>query len=139
MAMSTSFRISEQAKSALTARAAADGISATSLLEQLIIEGIATRDFPGVTYRGPITDRRAALAAGPDVWEVVSRLQELRGSQEHRLQVLSQESGVPVRLARLAVDFAAAHPDEVEARIARNREAAERSRRQTEARSRLFA
>lgn len=139
MATSTSFRISERAKSALATRAAADGISATSLLEQLILEGIAARDFPGVIYRGPVADRRAALAAGPDVWEIVARLQELRGSEEHRLRVLSEETHVPARLLRLALDFAAAHPDEVEARISRNRQAIETSRRNTAARGRLLA
>ncbi len=139
MAPSTSFRISERAKSALATQAAADGISATSLLEQLILEGIAARDFPGVVYRGPVADRRAALAAGPDVWEIVARLQELRGSEEQRLRVLSEESDVPVRLLRLALDFAAAHSDEVEARISRNRQAIEVSRRNTAARGRLLA
>ena len=46
MAISTSFCISERAKSALAARAVSEGVSATSLLEQLILEGIAGRDFP---------------------------------------------------------------------------------------------
>jgi hypothetical protein len=139
MATSTSFRISARAKSALTTRATEDGTSATSLLEQLIVEGIAARDFPGVIYRGPVSDRRAALAAGPDVWEVVARLQELRGAEEHRLRVISDETGVPVRLLRLALDFAAAHPDEIETRITRKRAAIETSRRNTAARSRLLA
>ena len=139
MASSTSFRISERAKAALAARAASERVSATALLEVLIVEGVAARDFPGIIYRGPTTDRRAALAAGPDVWEVVARLQELRGAEEHRIRILSEETGVPAHLARIALDFAAAHPDEVEARIARNREAAEASQRHASARGKLLA
>jgi hypothetical protein len=79
-------------------------------------------------FRGPAHDRRAALAAGPDVWEVVARLQELDGSEEQRINTLAEESALHPRLIRLAVDYAAEHPDDVLARIERNRAAAERSR-----------
>jgi hypothetical protein len=60
-------------------------MTATALLDQLIMEGTDQLDYPGVIFRGPAHDRRAALAAGPDVWEVVARLQELEGSEEHRI------------------------------------------------------
>ena len=47
------------------------------MLERLIIEGVDTLDHPGIVYRGPSHDRRAALAADPDVWEIVGRLRDL--------------------------------------------------------------
>ena len=65
MVRSTSFRISDAAKSRLAARSAHDGVTATALLDQLILEGIDQLDYPGVIFRGPAHDRRAALAAGP--------------------------------------------------------------------------
>ena len=65
MATSTSFRISDTAKTRLTSRAAREGMTATALLDQLIIEGIDQLDYPGIIFRGPAHDRRAALAAGP--------------------------------------------------------------------------
>jgi hypothetical protein len=128
MATSTSFRISEAAKRRLSARAAVEGTSATALLERLIIEGVDQLDYPGIVFRGPAHDRRAALAAGPDVWEVIARLQELDGAEEERIGVLSAESGLHPRLIRVALDYAAAHPVDIRQRIARNRELAERSR-----------
>jgi hypothetical protein len=67
-------------------------MTATALLDQLIVEGIDQLDSPGIVFRGPAHDRRAALAAGPDVWEVVARLQELDGSEEQRISVLAAES-----------------------------------------------
>ena len=73
-------------------------------------------------------DRRAALAGGPDVWEVVGRLRELDGAEEHRVRVLAEESELSSRLIRLALDYAAEHPDDVLARIERYRAMAERSR-----------
>ena len=85
MAASTSFRISDTARTRLASRAAREGSSATALLDQLIVEGIEQRDYPGIVFRGPAHDRRAALAAGPDVWEVIARLQELDGTEEQRV------------------------------------------------------
>lgn len=125
---STSFRISDTARSRLASRASREGSTATSLLDQLIIEGIDQRDYPGIVFRGPAHDRRAALAAGPDVWEVIGRLQELDGSEEQRVGVLSAESDLHPRLIRIALDYAAEHPDEVQSRVRRNREEADRSR-----------
>jgi len=128
VAASTSFRISEIARKRLASHAAREGTSATTLLEQFIVEGVAQRDYPGIVFRGPAHDRRAALAGGPDVWEVIGRLRELDGPEEQRISLLAEESGLHPRLIRLALDHAAEHPDEVLARIERNRAMAERSR-----------
>lgn len=139
MATSTSFRISDIAKTQLTSRAAREGMTATALLDQLIVEGIDQLDYPGIIFRGPAHDRRAALAAGPDVWEVIARLQELDGTEEQRISLLSTESDLHPRLIRIAVDYAAEHPDEVRERIDRNRAMTQRSRKTSQQREALLA
>jgi hypothetical protein len=139
MVASTSFRISDAARSMLTARAVAEGITATALLDRLIVEGVDQLDHPGVVFRGPTHDRRAALATGPDIWEIVGRLRELDGSEEQRISVLSKESDLHPRLIRIALDYAAEHPDDVMARIDRNRAMAERSRAMARQRGALLA
>jgi len=139
VAISTSFRISDTAKTRLASRAAREGMSATALLGQLIVEGIDQLDYPGIVFRGPAHDRRAALAAGPDVWEVVARLQELEGTEEQRISLLVAESDLHPRLVRIALDYAAEHPDEVRERIGRNRAMAEQSRRMAQQREALLA
>jgi len=139
VAASTSFRISDATKARLASRAAREGMTATALLGQLIVEGIDQLDYPGIIFRGPAHDRRAALAAGPDVWEIVARLQELDGSEEQRISLLSAESELHPRLIRVALDYAADHVDEVRERIDRNRAMAERSRRTSEQREALLA
>ena len=139
MAASTSFRISDTARARLAARASREGMTATALLDQLIVEGIDQLDYPGIIFRGPAHDRRAALAAGPDVWEVVARLQELEGSEEQRINLLSSESDLHPRLIRIALDYAAEHSDHVRERIDRNRGATERSRRMARQRHALLA
>jgi hypothetical protein len=139
MATSTSFRISDTAKSRLASRAAREGSTATALLDQLIVEGIEQRDYPGIVFRGPAHDRRAALAAGPDVWEVIARLQELGGTEEQRVALLGAESELHPRLIRLALDYAAEHHDEIREHIERNRAMAERSRIASQQREALLA
>lgn len=139
MASSTSFRISDTARSKLAARAAHEGTSATALLDRLIVEGIDQLEHPGIVFRGPAHDRRAGLAAGPDVWEVVARLRELDGSEEQRISLLSKESNLHPRLVRIALDYAAEHREAIVARIDRNRFMAERSRAVAEHRGALLA
>lgn len=139
MAASTSFRISDTARARLASRAAREGMTATALLDQLIIEGTDQLDYPGMIFRGPAHDRRAALAGGPDVWEVVARLQELEGSEEHRVSILAAESDLHPRLIRIALDYAAEHAEEIRERIARNRDMAERSSRMSRQRESLLA
>ena len=139
MARSTSFRISDAARSRLSSRAAHEGVTATALLDQLIVEGIDQLDYPGVIFRGPAHDRRAALAAGPDVWEIIARLQELAGTEEQRITLLSEESDVHPRLVRIALDYAAEHADEISERIGRNRAMAERSHETAQQRQALLA
>jgi hypothetical protein len=138
VAASTSFRISETARTRLAAHAAQEGTSATALLDQLIVEGVAQRDYAGIVFRGSAHDRRAALAGGPDVWEVVARLQELDGTEEQRISLLAEESDLHPRLIRLALDYAAAHSADVLARIERNRGVAERSRAASQQREALL-
>jgi len=139
MATSTSFRISDAARTRLATRAAREGMTATALLDLLIVEGIDQLDYPGIIFRGPAHDRRAALAAGPDVWEVIARLQELDGSEEQRISLLSAESDLHPRLIRIALDYATEHSAEIRERIERNQAVAERSRGMSQQRQALLA
>lgn len=61
------------------------------------------------------------------MWEVVGQLQDLDGAEEQRVSLLAGESDLSPRLARLALDYAAEHPDDVLTRVERNRNLAERS------------
>jgi uncharacterized protein (DUF433 family) len=136
---STSCRLSDEARRRLTQRAEREGISVTALLERLIVEGVDTLEHPGIVYRGPGHDRRAALAAGADVWEIVARLKELEGDEEQRIEALAAESDLHPRQIRTALEFAARHPDDVAARIARNEQAIVEGRRAAEQRRTLLA
>ncbi|WP_063018031.1 hypothetical protein [Nocardia niwae] len=121
----TALCITESAALRLADRAAQEGTSSTALLDRLIREGVDQLDHPGIVFRGPLHDRRAALSAGPEVWEVVARLRELDGPVERRIAVLSAKSDLNTSKIRLALAYARAHDGEILERIARNKQAAE--------------
>lgn len=139
MPASVSYRLGEELKRALAARAAVEGVTESSLVSRLLREGLATAAHPGIVYRGGPSGRRAGLAAGPDVSEVVTALRHAPGRGASKVAEAAEQLGIPESLVRLAVDFAAAHADEIDARIAANDAAAEQARRLAEQRGRLLA
>src|SRR5713101_4704626 len=69
----------------------------------------------------------------------IARLQELDGSEEQRISLLSAESDLHPRLLSTALDYAAEHSAEIRERIERNRAVAERSRGMSQQRDALLA
>jgi len=128
MARPTSFRLPEDLLEQLDQEAGTSGTSVASLVATLLNEGINTRRFPGVIYRDGPTGRRAGLVAGPDIWEIVRAVRDSKGRGEKRLRTVADATGVPLSQVRLAVDFYAAHPAEIDQRIEADNQAAERIR-----------
>lgn len=139
MTASVSYRLEKQLKGDLAARAAAEGVTESALVSRLLSEGLRTLEHPGIVYRGGPSGRRAALAGGPDVAEVLAAVRHAPGRGTAKIAGASEQLGIGEHLVRLAVGFAAAYPDEVEARIVANEQAAERARRLAAERDRLMA
>lgn len=135
----TSYRLDPEIKQRLQRQAAAEEISERALLERLVCEGLDALHHSGIVYRDGPTGRRAALAMGPDVWEVVSALRHTKGAQERRVATLAEQFGLHPRHIRTAIDFAASHPDVIAVQVAANDAAAEEARRLAEGRARLMA
>lgn len=139
MANPTSFRLPTDLLTRTAEAAAQEGVTVTSLVTSLLDEGLKTRRFPGIVFRNGPTGRRAALAAGPDVWEIVRAIRLADGEGEGRVRQVAADTGIAVGLLHLAVDYAAAYPEEIDARIDSNERAAERVRRMVEERERLLS
>lgn len=135
----TSYRLDPMVKQRLEHQAAAEGITERALLERLVTEGLDTLDHPGIVYRGGPTGRRAALAVGPDVWQVASALRYTTGTSERRVALLAEQFELHPRHIRTAIDFAAAHRAGIDAEVAANDAAAERARGLAEGRAELMA
>lgn len=135
----TSFRLDEKLLERLDAESRAASMSTTSLVSSLLDEGLKTREFPGVVYRPGPTGRRAGLVGGPDVWEVIRDLRGWSGRGMERIERLAEELELPVSMVSLAADFYSSFPEEIDARIEANEQAAEQIRRQIEQRENLLS
>lgn len=98
------------------------GMSLSSAANRLVDEALRTNEHPGVVFRAGPTGRRAGLANGPDVWEVVRAVKSARAAEpdlgeQDLLSMVAGNTGVPVRLLRVAIGYWAAYPDEVDAEI----------------------
>ena len=79
-------------------------------------------EHPGIIFRSGPTGRRAALAGGPDVWEVIRAVKaahaaEPRLDRDDLVSLVSDNTGIALRLVTTAVRYWAAYPDEVDAEI----------------------
>lgn len=139
MATSTSYRLDRDLKDQLAHQAAAEGVTETALVVRLLRQGLASLEHPGVVFRPGPSGWRAALAGGPDIDEVVRAVRSTGRSGEQAVTAAATDLGVDVRLVRIAVDYAAAHLEEIEDRIRANEEAVERARRTSEARASVLS
>src|SRR5687767_9047700 len=80
-----SVRLTEVVARRLRRRAKVTSESASGLAGRLVDEGLRMESFPGIVFRLGPSGRRAALARGPDVWEVVSRLRSLDARGDHAI------------------------------------------------------
>ena len=135
----TSFRLPVDLLQRLELESSAANTSVTSLVAALLDEGLKIRQFPGIVYRDGPTGRRAGFVGGPDVWEIIRDLRHAPGRGMTRITHLAEEAALPSARIRLAADFYAAYPDEIDARIEADEQAAERARRLVEKRDRLLS
>lgn len=139
MVTSTSYRLAADLKQRLAQRAAAEGITETALVTRLLEQGLAAIEHPGIVYRPGPTGWRAGLAGGPDVDEVVRAVRSTGVAGDEAVVAAAESAGVDQRLVRIAIDYAAEHLDEIEARIEENEVAAARARKLSEARSSVLS
>jgi hypothetical protein len=103
--------------------AANPGMSLSSAANRLVDEALRMSEHPGIMFRPGPTGRRAGLAAGPDVWEIVRAVRSGRASEPELpendlLAMAAENTGLPTRLIRVAVRYWASYPDEIDAEIA---------------------
>lgn len=135
----TSVRLENGLREQLAAAAAAERTTITELIERFIREGLAGAAHPGIVFKGGPSGRRAALAGGPDVWEIAAALRHVTGREATRVVALAEQFGLHERQVVMALNYAAAHRDEVEERIRANDRALAEAERIAIERERLLA
>jgi len=135
----TSIRLDAELRQKLGVQAAAEGTTMTELIERFVREGLASAAHPGIVFKPGPAGRRAALAGGPDVWEVVAALRHTTGSESERVAAVAEQFGVHERQVLLALEYAAAHRAEIEQRVAANDAALAHAERLASERQHLLA
>ncbi len=107
------------------------GSSSSSVANMFIDESLRAYEHPGIVFRPGPTGRRAALAGGPDVWEVIAALNAIRDESpdldgETLVDELATVTGLSQARVSVALRYYTAYPAEIDERIARNTEVAER-------------
>lgn len=106
--------------------ASSGGAGKSNLAQRYIDEGLRMDQHPGIVFRPGPAGRRAGLAGGPDVWEVIRVVRNSPESGDGSVAAAAQWLELPPRLVEIAVRYYADHRDEIDAWIARvDREAAE--------------
>jgi hypothetical protein len=121
-----SIRMSPRTLARLDLGARRRGEAKARTAERLIDEGLRMEDHPGIVFRDGPAGRRAALAGGPDVWEVVKTLKEMGTPQEQAIAGAMEWGSLSRAQVDAAVRYYADFPGEVDERIAHNRDEAER-------------
>lgn len=75
-------------------------------------------DHPGIVFKDGPSGRRAALALGPDVWEVVKVLQEIDERGEQAVAASAELLALTEARVRVAMHYYAAFSEEIDAEIA---------------------
>lgn len=123
----------------LRRRAAVRNTTPSGLVQRLVDEGLRSQEFPGVVFREGPSGRRAGLAAGPDVWEIVAALRDSDGHGETAIETTASELGLTAGKVRIALAYYGAFSTEIDAEIAENERAALEALRSWESQQRLLA
>lgn len=120
-----SARLNASVLDRLERRGTRTGVNKSRLAERYIDEGLRMEDHPGVVFRDGPAGRRAGLAGGPDVWEVIAAVRASELDGEDAISAAAQWGSLSSTQVRIAVSYYAAYPQEIDERIARNRDEAD--------------
>ncbi len=109
----------------LERRGARRGLNKSRLAERYIDEGMRMEDHPGIVFRDGPTGRRAGLAGGPDVWEVIAatRASELAG--EKAIAAVAERGNLTPAQVRVAARYYGEYSAEIDELVRRNLEEAD--------------
>jgi hypothetical protein len=120
-----SVRLDERVATRLEQRARRPGENKSRLAERYIDEGMRMDDHPGIVFRDGPAGRRAGLAAGPDVWEVMTVVRNAPKRGDAAVAHAASWLELTPEQVRVAVRYYSDHPDEIEERIRRHQEEAD--------------
>jgi hypothetical protein len=92
------------------------GMNRSRLAERYVDEGIRMDEHPGIVFRRGENGRRAALAGGPDVWELIATLKRSQ-TKEKAIRETANLLGLTERQVEIGVRYYGDYPHEIDQRI----------------------
>lgn len=114
----------------LERRGARVGLNKSRLAERYLDEGMRMDDHPGVVFRDGPSGRRASLAGGPDVWEVIAAIRASGLEGDAALAAAAEWGSLAAMQVRTAVRYYGEYREEIDQRIRRHVEDADASEEQ---------
>lgn len=116
------------------------GLTSSSAAALLVEEGLRMDTHPGIVFRDGPAGRRAGIAAGPDVWEVVLAVKGARAAEpaadaQDLLELVADNTGLTLPMIRVALGYYGEFADEID-RVIADAEAAEATAQAAVARTR---
>ena len=79
-------------------------------------------EHPGIIFRDGPTGRRAAVAGGPEVWEVARTLRDTRAAEPRLkptkiIELISQNNGLSESHVRVAVNYYGTYQTEIDQQV----------------------
>lgn len=113
-----SIRFDDAVLARLRQQASAEvGNNVSALAHRLVDEGLRMAEHPGIIFKPGPSGRRAALAYGPDVWEVVKFLREIDERGPAALVAAAEAFAVDVGRITSAVSYYSDYGAEIDGEI----------------------
>jgi hypothetical protein len=106
---------------------ATTGASVAGLAQRLIDEGLRMTDHPGVIFKDGPSGRRAALAYGPDIWEIIKFLREVDERGPTAIGAAAEVFALDASRISAAISYYGDYSAEIDAEIAEADEASARA------------
>jgi hypothetical protein len=99
-----------------------EGASVSAMVNRYVDEAMRMEEHPGVFFRSGPSGRRAVLIGGPDVWEVIRAIKNVRNADpsltaDDVVDAVSESSGLPAGKISIAVRYWSAFSNEIDAWI----------------------
>lgn len=93
------------------------GSTPSGLVQRLVDEGLRMAEHPGIVFKDGPSGRRAALAFGPDAWEIVKVLREIDERGPTAIAATADMLALAGAKVRAVMHYYAAYPAEIDAEI----------------------
>lgn len=134
-----SLRMSSNVVEQLETAARRAGQSRSALIARYVDEGLRRDRHPRITFKDGPSGRRAAIVGGPDVWELMSFIEQVDARGDEAVAQAAQWFSLPVEDVRAGLAYAAEFLEEIRTRIDLNQQVADEAYAAWQAQQELLA